>query len=173
MGPKTLATLKALGAERVGDLTRLDPEVLEEALGNHGLRIRELALGREDSVVRGAAHPKSLSREHTYDEPQVDLPELWEQLQLLAQLLQEGLAGQGLAGRRVTVKVRYADHQTTTRSATLQRPIATAADVYEHAVRLLERTHAGARPVRLLGISLSDLGAAPEDRQLELVAGPQ
>lgn len=168
VGPKTLETLERLGASTVGDLLRLDRRALEQELGNHGLRILELASGQGDSTVRGFRHPHSLSREQTFQHPEVDHGEMEACLQYLCGLLGEGLLEQGLTGRRVILKVRFDDQQTTTRSRTLAVPIATAADIYPVSVTLLERTEAGARGVRLLGVSVAGLGARPDDRQLEL-----
>ena len=92
-----------------------------------------------------------------------------EQLAGLAQQLEEELGRMGLAAGRVAVKVRFADQGTTTRSATLPRPTALAVELRQAAHRLLERTQAGARPARGLGILLSRLAPAGEaDRQLDL-----
>lgn len=168
VGPKTLATLLRLGAAIIGDLVQLDREVLERELGNHGLRILEQAMGQEDSTVRGHRHPHSLSREQTFRTPETDLGEMWQCLERLSQLLGDALAEQGLCGRRVGVKVRFDDHQTTTRSRTLQAAVVAVADIYPITLALLERTQAGVRGVRLLGVSVGGLAASPEDRQLEL-----
>ncbi len=168
VGPKTLETLSRLGASTVADLLGVDRSLLERELGNHGLRILELASGRGDSTVRGHRHPHSLSREQTFRRPELDRGEMESCLQHLCGLVGDGLQEQGLAGRRVTLKVRFDDQQTTTRSRTLVTPVATSVDIYPVTVTLLERTQAGARGVRLLGVSVAGLGSRPEDRQLEL-----
>jgi DNA polymerase-4 len=172
VGPKTARRLRDLGAETAGDLQQLDRCVLEAALGNHGLRILELARGREDTIVRGHSHPRSLSREHTFSEPQLDLGELWECLQRLSQALGEGLEEQNLAARRIAVKLRFDDQQVTTRSLTSQGHVVRGADIYPIALSLLERTAAGTRGVRLLGIRVEGLGPRPKDTQLELFPQP-
>ena len=143
-------------------------EKVERQLGNHGLRILEHAAGAADSAVRGHRHPGSLSREHTFRPAEQDRAELWDCLQRLARLLGDALAEQSLCGRRVGVKVRFDDQQTTTRSLTLQAPIGAMTDIYPVAVTLLDRTDAGARAVQVLGISLAGIGPRPDDRQLEL-----
>ena len=170
VGPKTEQTLARLGAHTIGDLMRLERDALERALGNHGLRIRELAQGELDSSVRANRHPHSLSREQTFHPPEVDVGELWECLQRLSQLLGEGLHEQGLCARRVGIKLRFDDQQTTTRSRTLAVPVSTAAEIFPVTVSLLDRTEAGPRGVGLLGVSVAGLGPRPKDRQLELFA---
>jgi DNA polymerase-4 len=168
VGPKTLGTLAQVGVRTVGELVELDRDALERELGNHGLRIRELALGRVDSTVRGHRHPHSLSREQTFHPPEVDVGELWECLQRLCQLLGEGLQEQGLCARRVGIKLRFDDQQATTRSRTVPTPVSTAGEIFPVTVGLLDRTQAGMRGVRLLGVNVAGLGPRPADRQLDL-----
>lgn len=168
VGPKTQRALLGLGASTAAELRALDRGLLEDALGNHGLRILAHAHGREDAVVRGRGHPRSLSREHTFGESQQDLGELWECLQRLANLLGRSLLEQGLAGARVAIKLRFADDQLTTRSHTSKTPIDSAAAIYELAQTLLDRTAAGTRGVRMLGVSVSGLRQGGADGQLDL-----
>ena len=168
VGPKTEETLARMGATRVRDVLGLDRVALERELGNHGLRILELASGRGDSTVRGHRHPRSLSREQTFRHPELDRSEMWRCLEKLSQLAADALQEQALCARKVTLKVRFDDGQTTTRSTTVQTAVATTAEIYPLAVTLLDRTEATARGVRLLGVSVSGLGPRPDDRQLEL-----
>ena len=131
--------------------------------------ILEAAHGRGESRVRASRHPRSLSLESTLDEPELDLLLLGEQLSSLAQRLSESLGLDALGARRVAVKVRYDDQETTTRSQTLARAIATAREIDEVAQDLLRRTQAGARAVRLLGVSLSSITRSERDEaQLSL-----
>lgn len=172
VGPKTLARLRELGAKRIGDLSRVGRDELERALGNHGLRLLELARGSDFQPVRAARAPASLSQETTFDEPQLDAPIVAERLQRLAASLEAALRRQGLGARRIAVRVRYADHESTTRTRTLDRPVGLARDLVEVAEGLLERTDVGARAIRTLGLRLGALGGAPgDDRQLDLFEG--
>jgi nucleotidyltransferase/DNA polymerase involved in DNA repair len=169
VGRKTAAALAAMGGHTIGDVVRLGRERLQTEFGPHGLRIHACATSTDTEPVRGAAHPKSLSRESTLRVEPIDVAVFGEQLAGLAQQLEEELARLGLAAGRIAVKIRYADQGTTTRSATLPRPTAAAVELWEAARRLLGRTQAGARPARGLGIQLSRLAPAGEsDRQLDL-----
>jgi nucleotidyltransferase/DNA polymerase involved in DNA repair len=169
VGRKTAATLAGMGAHTIADIVRLGRDRLQAELGPHGLRIYACATGSDFEPVRAARHPKSVSRESTLRGEPLDGAVFAEQLAGLAQQLEEELARMGLAAGRVAVKVRFADQGTTTRSATLPRPTADAAELRQAAHRLLERTAAGARPARGLGIQLSRLEPAAEaDRQLDL-----
>jgi len=169
VGPRTASRLAELGAILVGDVNALGRERLEEGLGNHGLAILEAARGRGDARVRAAAHSRSLSQESTLPDPEFDQSVLEERLRGLVQSLADSLRREGLAARRVAVKVRYADQEVTTRSRTLARPLASAGPIEEVARDLLSRTQAGARAVGLLGLSLTSLAQGTrDDRQLEL-----
>jgi DNA polymerase-4 len=168
VGRKTASALAALGARTIADVLALGRDRLQAEFGPHGMRIHACAAGEIEEPVRAVRHPKSLSRESTLRGDPPDVTVFAELLAGLAQQLEEELTRLGLAAGRVTVKVRF-DHGTTTRSATLPRPTAAAAELHPVAGRLLDRTQAGARPVRGLGIQLSLLGPAGEaDRQLDL-----
>jgi DNA polymerase-4 len=154
----------------VGELAALDRGRLEEILGNRGLELLALSQGRDPSAVRATRHAKTLSQETTLATGEVDLGFLSERLQELAEALEARLALEGLVARRVSVKVRFADDgRTMTRRTSLASPVAEAAELHRAALVLLRKTQAGSRPVRLVGLGLSDLVvAARDDRQLEL-----
>jgi DNA polymerase-4 len=163
VGPRTAAVLAGLGARCVGDLLGLGRPALEKALGNHGLAILEAARGSGESRVRAASHPRSLSLETTLAAPERDLGVLGERVVELAQRLADALRLDALAARRVTLKIRYQDHETCTRSQTLARAVARAPEVEAAARELLGRTQAGSRPVRLLGLGLAGLARVERD----------
>jgi DNA polymerase-4 len=169
VGCKTAATLAELGAVTIGDVVALGRERLEAAFGMHGQRIFALASAAENAPVRAVRHAQSLSREVTIEGEARDRGVLAECLQDLARQLEAELVRQALSAGRVVLKVRYADHGTHSRSQALGSPIARAVDIQALALRLLDRTQAGSRPVRGFGLQLSRLAPAAEvDRQLEL-----
>jgi DNA polymerase-4 len=169
VGAKTQAIFRSLEVETVAELLALEPRLLDEKLGNHGRRILAYARGEDDSEVRSAPHPKSLSHESTFDAPQVERGELEGLLRRLCQSAETSMRQRGLRAGRVAVKVRYEDHETTTRTRTLRRPVFRSAEIYAAAERLLDRTQAGIRPIELIGIALSALAPEHEpDPQLDL-----
>jgi DNA polymerase-4 len=169
VGPNTEARLVELGARRIGELVALGRAALEAELGNRGLELVAAALGRGDDRVRAARHPQTLSQEATLSASEVDRAVLAEQLRTLVDRLERALVLERLAARRLVLKVRYADGQGATRSCSFERGIAAAPDLFAEAQRLLARTDAGARPVRLLGLAASGLERPGRDeRQLSL-----
>jgi nucleotidyltransferase/DNA polymerase involved in DNA repair len=172
VGPNTAARLAELGANTVGAVVALGRGPIERALGNHGLVVLATALGQGDDRVRAAAHPQSLSQEVTLPEEELDRGALGAHLRTLAERLERALALEGLATRRLALKVRYADGERVTRSCSLGRGLASATELALVAQDLLGRTQSGTRPVRLLGIAASSLARPRRDeRQLDLFRG--
>jgi DNA polymerase-4 len=169
VGRKTAATLSELGARTIGDVAALGRERLEEVFGTHGLRIHALAAARDDAPVRAARHPQSLSREVTVRGEARDRGILLEHLTDLVRDLAEELRQQALTAGQVALKLRYADQVLSTRSVALGAPSAAASVLGAAAAHLFDRTQAGSRPVRTIGVQVSRLAPVGQaDRQLDL-----
>jgi DNA polymerase-4 len=169
VGRKTAAALSELGARTIGDVAALGRERLEETFGTHGLRIHALATARDETPVRAARHPQSLSREVTVRGETSDRGVLLEHLADLVRDLAEELRRQALTAGQVALKLRYEDQVLSTRSAALGSPTAQASLLGAAAAHLLDRTQAGSRPVRTVGVQVSRLAPAGQaDRQLDL-----
>lgn len=169
VGEATYARLEELGVRTIGELAEL-PRVtlvgrLGEALGGH---LWDLAAGRDDREVVPAGEVRSLSVEQTYDRDISDHETLRRQLLAHADRLASRLRRAGLVAATVQLKVRYDDFTTVTRSHTFPQPVSTGRDLYQAALTLLDRTAAGVRPVRLLGIGTDGLARSAEPRQLDL-----
>jgi nucleotidyltransferase/DNA polymerase involved in DNA repair len=169
VGANTQSELAKHDVRTIGDLADLGAARLEEILGNRGLELHALARGLDPSPVRATRHSKSLSQETTLPADQVDTGVLSERIQELAESLERRLALEALAARRVSLKIRYADQETATRSSTLSAPVSESGAIHAVGRALLRRTQAGARAVRLIGLAVSELApAARDDRQLDL-----
>jgi len=169
VGPKTEASLAELGVRTAGELARQNRGWLEERFGNHGLAILSYALGHDPATLRAAPHPRSVSQEATFATPETDRISLEERLASLATRVEEALAREHLAAKRVVVKIRYADDELTTRSRKVIHAMASARELLAQAAPLLDRTQAGTRPVRGLGLIATELSRGRrEDRQLDL-----
>jgi DNA polymerase-4 len=169
VGEKTAMALAELGATTIGEVAALPAAGLEAALGPRGLLISELAAGRDGRPGPARGPAPRVSRESGGMEATRDLAQLTEGLQDLAQKLVSELARQGLLALKIALKVEFSDQAAVTRSLTLAAASASAAEIHEAALRLLERTDAGSRPVTRLRVQLSELQLlGAEDRQLEL-----
>ena len=165
VGPATASRLAELGADTIGSVARLPRDRVEDSLGGHGRSVWDLAQGQDAGRVRVTPHRKSLSQESSFAAEQLDTQAILGMLESLAESLEAGLRREDLRTRRVTLKLRYADQEVSTRSRTLSRAVASASDIQAAAAQLLGRTQAGSRPVRAVGISLAALTPADRDDQ--------
>jgi len=153
VGPVTAGKLRAKGIERLVDVRAADPHLLHDTVGSLADWLRQLANGVDDRPVVPNREAKSSGSENTYPEDLVDLETIRVEVAEMAGHAIAWLARKQLLARTVTLKVRYGDFTTITRSHTAL-PTRDEADLTARAVRLLEKTEAGARPVRLLGVSV-------------------
>jgi len=153
VGPVTAGKLRAKGIARLVDVRAADPQLLHDTVGSLADWLRQLANGVDDRPVVPNREAKSSGSENTYPEDLVDLETIRVEVAEMAGHAIAWLARKQLLARTVTLKVRYGDFTTITRSHTAL-PTRDEADLTARAVRLLEKTEAGARPVRLLGVSV-------------------
>jgi len=150
VGPVTAQRLRERGIERLVDVRTADPEVLRSTVGSMTEWLQRLAAGQEDRPVQPNRASKPWSSENTYSQDLTDIDRMREEIADMARSNAQWLAGKGLVARTVTIKVRYSDFTTVTRS---HSDVATcdAEAIARRAVALLDKTEAGARAVRLLG----------------------
>jgi DNA polymerase IV len=158
VGPVTARKLRARGIERLVDVRGADAQLLRDTVGGFSETLRRLAEGIDDRSVVPNRAAKSSGSETTYPEDLVDLAVIRGAIDEMTAHAVSWLSRKDLLARTVTVKVRYADFTTITRSHTA-RPTRAASDLQVRARRLLERTEAGRRPVRLLGVSVHNLSS--------------
>ena len=157
VGPVTAKKLRAIGIERLLDVRSADEERLRGAVGSLADWLKCLSRGEDPRPVEPDRRRKSLSDETTYAEDLVDLAQIRGEIEGIARRTAEGLAKRTLCARTVTIKVRYADFTTVTRSHTAAAPTCDAAEIAARALALLDRTDAARRPVRLLGVGVHGL----------------
>jgi DNA polymerase-4 len=170
VGPVTAARLRERGIERLVDVRAADADVLREAVGSGADWLRRLADGIDDRAVEPHSDPKSSGSENTFASDLTDLNEIRAAVDEMARDGAAWLEKKSLRCRTVSIKVRYSDFTTVTRSHTAA-PTREAEDIARRAVALLDKTEAGTRPVRLLGASVHNL-IDPEDVEPEDAAEP-
>jgi DNA polymerase-4 len=153
VGPVTANKLRARGIERLVDVRAAEMPLLRETVGSLADWLRQLAHGVDDRPVVPDREVKSSGSENTYPQDLTDLETIRAEVHEMAARAIAWLARRDLLARTVTIKVRYADFTTITRSHTAA-PSRDEADLTERAVRLLDKTDAGRQPVRLLGVSV-------------------
>lgn len=168
VGPATAAALQRLGVETVADLAGTPETALAASVGpTLGRQLVDLATGVDHRKVEPDQEVKSVSVEETYDNDLVGTPALLNAVSVHAQRLSHRLRRAGLRGRTVTLKVRYSDFETITRSRTLAEPTNSARALSSEARELMSEA-APTRPVRLVGLGASSLEKADAPRQIGL-----
>ena len=164
VGPVTAKKLRARGIDRLVDVRGADVEILRDTVGSLADWLRQLANGIDDRPVVPNREAKSSGSENTYPSDLTDLDTIRAEIAEMATHAISWLARKELLARTVTIKVRYSDFTTITRSHSAA-PTRDETDLSARAVRLLEKTDAGRRPVRLLGVSVHNFcSEAEEDR---------
>jgi DNA polymerase IV len=168
-GPKTVQRLAQYGLTTVADVADADvrtlARVVGEALAGH---LHRLAHGKDDRGVTPHEATKSVSASATFDED-VDDPDLLHRRVLrLAEKVARRLRRNDLAGRTITLTVRFANFDTITRSTTLPEPTDRTRDVSDLAAALLDALQLERVRVRLLGVGVSNLVEGTAARQLSL-----
>lgn len=167
VGPATFKKLDRLGMRTVGDLLSLDLATLERSLGRAlGRHLHDLAHGVDNRPVEIERQVKSVGREETFSHDIVDTEPLRREVVRLADDVAARLRSGGVAARTVTLKIRFGDFETITRSHTPPTPISSAPAL----VRALDPLLADvpvSRGIRLVGVSGS--GLVPPVEQMSLL----
>ena len=153
VGPVTAEKLRAKGIERLVDVRAADPQLLRDTVGSLADWLRQLANGVDDRPVVPNRETKSSGSENTYPEDLTDLATIRAEIAGMAAHAIGWLQRRQMLARTVTIKVRYEDFTTITRSHSA-RPTRDESELAARAVGLLEKTEAGTRPIRLLGVSV-------------------
>jgi DNA polymerase IV (archaeal DinB-like DNA polymerase) len=166
VGRKTEAKLKTLGVSTIGDLARFDPSVLTSMFGVIGLQMHLMARGIDRSEVEERAGVKSVSHETTFEEDTADSADIFGALNELCSMVQKEAAKQSLLFKTVTVKIRYQDFETHTKSKTLPFLTNRVADLKKTASELLLPYVLPERKMRLIGVRVSHLISAEKQMTL-------
>jgi DNA polymerase IV len=157
VGPVTAKRLRDRGIERLVDVRTAEERILQDAVGSHADWLRRLAEGIDERPVEPNQSAKSAGTENTFAEDLTDDGEIRKEIDGMARDGAAWLERKMLFCRTVTIKVRYSDFTTITRSHSSDPPTRDADDIAARAIALLDKTEAGQRPVRLLGVSVHNL----------------
>ncbi|MGH8794389.1 MAG: DNA polymerase IV, partial [Stackebrandtia sp.] len=172
VGDKTAAVLGRLGMRTVADVARAGRRRLEASVGKaSAAHLDALANGRDARAVESTRVDKSIGAEVTFDADVDDREELLRTTLRLSQKVAARARKAGVAGRTVSVKIRYADFATVTRAKTLLEPIDVAQELYTVAAELIKANVSG--PVRLIGVRLEGLGAAGDGAWQPTLGAPE
>jgi DNA polymerase IV len=156
VGPAMIKSLEGAGFSKVGDIARADRKVLAQRFGAGGLRLHELAHGRDNRPVNPNEERKGISAETTFNDDLSAVSDLEDRLAPLCERVARQARTGGVAGRVVTLKLRKTDFKIITRRRALAVPTQTAKILFATARELLVKEADGG-PWRLIGVGLAEL----------------
>ena len=173
VGPKTAEKMARLGIVTGADLRAMSLDFLQHNFGSSGQYYHDLARGICHRQVRANRERKSIGAEDTFFEDLREEEPLVAELERIASTVWRRIGDKGgISGRTVTLKVKYQDFQIVTRCRTLDRAVAGQAEFLEIGIALLRTLLPVGKGIRLLGLTLSNLGEedpdAAEPRELAL-----
>lgn len=168
IGKATRKTLAMMGVQTIGDLSNVRPELLTSKFGKHGTQMHYASFGIDEREVIPERRIKSIGNEETFDTDLTVLKTIQQELLALCNKVGQRLRNKNLAGKTVSIKVKYNDFKQVTRSITLKEPTNDNKEIYKHSCQLLQKTEAERKPVRLIGISLANIHPDKPSRQIPL-----
>lgn len=158
IGEKMKSRLNLLGVKKIRDIVDIGETLMRTAFGEMGSYLYHMAKGEgDDEVEDGDHHPKSVGHETTFDEDSNNLTFLENSLYYLSEKVGRRLRKKGLRGYTITLKLRYSDFVTLTRSETISEATNFDATIFQTASSLFRKAYTRRTRVRLLGVSVSKL----------------
>lgn len=168
VGRVTEQRMHELGVRTGGDLRRFSCQDLVRVFGKSGRFFHDIARGLDPRPVEPARLRKSIGSETTLAEDILDYARVSAVVYQLVRQVASSLERKRTGGRTLSLKVRYSDFTTITRSCTTVQGFFSAADILAELPRLLAATEAGRRKIRLLGITVANLCDEQEARRLRI-----
>jgi DNA polymerase-4 len=156
IGKVTEKKMLEMNIQRGADLKKVDREMLIKLFGKPGGHYYSIVHGEDTRPVNPHRSRKSLGKETTLDKDSDSREQMIAILEELALQVETLVQKNRLYGKTVTLKVKYSDFQSITRSITVETPVVLRTDIVKHIKELLRRTDAGRKKVRLLGITISN-----------------
>ncbi len=165
IGKATEAKMHSMQLFTGADLKKLSETDLIRHFGKVGYFYYNIVRGIDERRVKPNRIRKSVGAENTFSDDLETLPEMHDKLRTIAAKVSGRMERAEALGRTITLKVRYENFESVTRSQSLDQMVSDEETLYGVATRLMEQTEAGIRPVRLLGISVSNLNLQDDDEE--------
>ncbi len=162
IGKVTATKMRELGINACYDIKKNDISYMAEKFGKSGIYFYELLHLKHQSQVRPSRVRKSIGAERTFFDDISDLTIMHQKLSEIAERVSNSLVKKDISGRTITLKIKYNNFQSNTRSRTLQHLVNDYDSIYNIAKELLYIPIPPNLPVRLLGISISNLNTGEQ-----------
>lgn len=158
IGPKTEAHLKAMKIETIGQLAALPVEILVRRFGlSYGHYLHEAAMGIDNSPLVTCWEPKSFSREVTFQVDEKNWQPIARTIAELTKDVVSDLTGKGYTARTITLKIRYSDFRTVTRTCSSRKAVNKEDIIRRLVFSCLKRVDLENKKVRLVGVRVGNL----------------
>ena len=169
VGKATDERMRTYGIRTIGDLRKKSEAWLREFFGSEAERYYRLSRGLDERPVVGDEEARSIGHEQTFETDVADKARVLEVMLDQAEQVGARLRRHGLTARGLSLKIRFGDFQTISRSTTFPRPTDATAELWEAARALFEQWPF--QPVRLIGVTAERLAAG--QGQMDLFADPE
>ena len=160
IGKVTADKLKQRGFSVGADLQALDLMQMEALFGKMGYYFYQICRGVDDRKVKSSYEAKSIGAEETFSVDLVSIDEIIIQFEKIAIKIANRLAKKNKVGKHISIKVRHADFSTYTRSKLLDTYLHSSSQILSHAIELFNQFWDNETPIRLIGITISNLESA-------------
>ncbi|RLB15644.1 MAG: DNA polymerase IV, partial [Deltaproteobacteria bacterium] len=171
VGKRTLEELRRHSVKTVGDLKRFSKEQLLEDFGKFGLRLYNIAKGRDNESVTPDREIKSISSEETLQKDTGDLSKLKDLVKEHAEKVAWRLRNEELKGKTITIKIKFSDFSAFTKSQTIAEATDSSKILRDSAMKLFLDSPIK-RKVRLIGVAVSNLDVGKKEAQMSLFEDP-
>ena len=166
IGPMSEEKLRRLGFKDCSDIQEKSQEEITEVLGKRfGSWLYKRAFGIDNRELETERKRKSIGHEDTFPYDLIEKEDINQALQSIIQTLVQSLEKKKCRGRTITLKVTYHDFKKITRSLTIEKSFRDFSTINNCTRKLLEKTEAGSRKIRLLGVSISSLEGDDEAKK--------
>lgn len=165
VGKVTAEKMKRMGIHTGLDLKSKSLGFLSKNFGKSGAYYYNICRGIDDREVNPNRIRKSVSIENTYDTDLVDQEEVLTELQILSEALEKRLSSNHIEGKTVNIKIKYADFEQVTRSKTSQAWLSKSQDYKPLWEEIMNDKKLTEKPIRLLGLGLSNLSTEEKNNQ--------
>ena len=168
VGPKTTSKMRALGIETGADLRQQTLDFLQDRFGKSGSWYYNIARGWDERSVQPDRERKSLGSETTFAEDRTDPVQIEAGVIAMADDVWAWCEKANSRGRTVTVKIKWADFQISTRSRSMETTIQTREKLHQIALDLIRSVFPPPKGVRLVGVTLSNFRSQAPSTAAEL-----
>jgi len=158
VGPKTAEKLKGVGISTIGEIAKTPDTTLEMLFGRFGPDLRKRAMGIDNRPIKMEHETKSVSNEVTFSKNLLNEDQLLQTLRSLSEQVGHRLRKKSIAGSTIQIKLRWADFTTITRQTTITSPTNLDQEIFATASSLFKKNWPKGKPVRLVGVGVSNLG---------------